>query len=279
MLVSAASFAQGNSDNSTDGTFRPQKGNWQFSVNLGSGDFMPTENLENLLPNNKLSNGTLEDLGLGYIHNNESMPIGVMLNTGSFNRNSIVNIASLEFAYFITNEIQVNASFSMDIASNPSKNYIEGVNVKPSGNDPLDIPGYAYMEATIGSKYMAQVGGNYYFKTKSERIQLYSGLDIAYANARMDAQTPYTGIEYDKDPVEIYQPSNRLGKVQAISVQANVGVELGITENLNLGFEVSPISYTNSMLAMQLQGFAPYYAVHNYLKSFAFPTVKLGIRF
>ena len=281
MLVCAASLsAQSNGGNSTDGTFKPQKGNWQISVNLGNGDFMPTEDLEYLLPDNKLGSGTLPDLGLGWSGSaNQSQAIGVVLNTGSFNNNSLTNIASLEFGYFVTDLIQVNASFCMDLASNPSKDYLEGVEVNPGTSDPLDIPGYEYMEATISSKYMAKVGGNYYFSTKSDRVQLYAGLAATYAFARMDAQTPYTGVEFGGDPVELYQPSNRVGFVQSVSALANVGVEYGITENLNIGFEVSPISYTTSMLAMQLQGFAPYYAVHDYVKAFAFPTVKLGIRF
>lgn len=279
IFVCASSFAQNDSQNSTDGSFKPQKGDWQISINLGNGDFMPTEDLGYLLPDNKLSGGTLPDIGLGYIGSNQSASIGTVLNTGSFNKNSIANIASFEGAYFVTDAIQVNAVFSMDIASNPSISYIEGENINPSGSDPLDIPGYAYMEANVSSKYMAKVGANYYIATKSERVQLFAGLAAGYGCARIDAQTPYTGVEFNGDPVEIYQPSNRIGLLQSVSAISNVGIEYSFTENLNLAFEVSPFSYTNSALTMQLQGFTNYNAVHSYFRVFAFPTVKLGVRF
>lgn len=295
LLLCVATFAQESSGgDSTSGSYRPQKGNWQISVNLGSGTFLPTEDLELLLPDNKLttsSTTSTDDLGVsGSIsYYNQSSETGYLLNLGSFNDNSLLNIAAVQAAYFLTDKIQLNATLSMDFASNPSKDYVEGVSVYDTmdttytTSNLLDTPGYLYMDGTISAKYMASIGANYYFRTKCEKIQLYAGLAGGLGIAHIAATTPYTGLEitsgdYAGDPVELYQYSNRAGKAQSLSVYTNAGIEYNFTPNLNLAVEISPISYTNSLVEMQLQGLPSYKATHNYIKAFSFPTIKFGIR-
>ncbi len=299
LLLCTSMYAQGGSNDSTSGSYRPQKGNWQVSLNLGSGTFIPTEELDLLLPDNKLSSSSYtstDDLGIsGGSGTNQSGETAVLLNLGSFNDNSLLNIAAIQGAYFLTDRIQLNATLSIDFATNPSKSYVEGLSVNGSAedgdgySDPLDVPGYEYMDGTISSKYMASVGANYYFRTKYERIQLYAGLTAGFGLSHIAATTPYTGVEIsgnsyndtedlDGDPVELYMYSNRAGKAQALSAYTNAGIEYNFTENLSLAFEISPISYTNSFVEMQLQGLDTYKATHHYIKAFSFPTIKFAIR-
>ncbi len=281
LMLCVSAFAQGNGTNGS--SYAPKKGDWQISLNLGSGNFLPTEDLELLLPDNKITtDGTLDDLGIGTGDSeNQSQESAYLLNLGSFNENSLLNIAGIQFGYFLTDKIELNANFSMSVAANPSIDYIEGVSLSDDSTDILDIPAYEYMEATVSSKYMGKVGANYYFNTKADRIQLYAGAAAGFGYARIEATTPYTGVEVEtedgsSDPVELYQSSYRAGSIQSYSGMLNAGAVYNFNENLNLGFEISPVSYSYSFIQMTSQGMS-YYATHHYIKAFSFPTVKFGM--
>ena len=142
------------------------------NLNMGAGQFFNELNGMNyLLPTYINESGYVPDLGLSnnYYPNqteNQSNDLGIVLDLGAaFNDNSIVNIASIQGAYFLTDRIQLNAFFSLDMNVTPKKDYMESAYYED--DDPLNLPGYKYMEGRVSSKWMLGVGGNYYFPTRN----------------------------------------------------------------------------------------------------------------
>lgn len=272
-------------------SFAPKAGDWQASLNLGSGQFFNEYNGMNyLLP-------TYGSTTLGLSSGNttsQSADPGVYLNLdSSFNSNSIVNIASFQGAYFLTNKLQINAFFSMDMNITPKKDYLESTysyeqeleDGSGSQDDPLNLPSYKYIEGRVSSKWMAAIGGNYYFTTKNERVNAYLGALVGFQMGRVETVRPYTGeTVYDptigeSGPVELYYPSQKGGSIYGFRGSMVAGVEYNVSAGLLLGFEVQPVSYCYTLIRIQPQGMASYDASHHNIKGFAFPMLKLGIRF
>ena len=137
-LAIVPSMAQyGNSKD--DASFRPKKGDWQVNLNMGAGQFFNELNGMNyLLPSYLDGNTNVPDLGLDAhgLTANQSEDLGIALNLGAaFNDNSIVNIASIQGAYFLTDRIQLNAFFSLDMNVTPKKDYMESAYYED--DDPL----------------------------------------------------------------------------------------------------------------------------------------------
>lgn len=302
-LAIVPSMAQyGNSKD--DASFRPKKGDWQVNLNMGAGQFFNELNGMNyLLPtylNGSPYNSTnVPDLGLsGGNTVNQSKDLGIALDLGAaFNDNSIVNIASIQGAYFLTDRIQLNAFFSLDMNVTPKKDYMESAYYEK--NDPLNLPGYKYMEGRVSSKWMLGVGGNYYFPTRNERINLYAGGMVGFQMGRVETVTPYSGEmiednvtddegqedgeqlegESGKEPIELFRPTNKAGTVWAIRGALVTGIEYSIMKGMILGFEVQPAAYNYTVLRIQPQGMASYNAAHHNIRVLACPSLKIGFRF
>lgn len=288
-------------NNKDDASFRPKKGDWQVNLNMGAGQFFNELNGMNyLLPTYINESGYVPDLGLGYGYTaNQSEDIGIALDLGAaFNDNSIVNIASIQGAYFLTDRIQLNAFFSLDMNVTPKKDYMESAYYEK--NDPLNLPGYKYMEGRVSSKWMLGVGGNYYFPTRNERINLYAGGMVGFQMGRVETVTPYSGEmindnvtddegqtdgeqlegESDKEePIELFRPTNKAGTVWAIRGALVTGIEYSIMKGMILGFEVQPAAYNYTVLRIQPQGMASYNAAHHNIRVLACPSLKIGFRF
>lgn len=297
-LAIVPSMAQyGNSKD--DASFRPKKGDWQVNLNMGAGQFFNELNGMNyLLPTYINESGYIPDLGLGYNSSNQSQDLGIALDLGAaFNDNSIVNIASIQGAYFLTDRIQLNAFFSLDMNVTPKKDYMESAYYEDG--DPLNLPGYKYMEGRVSSKWMLGVGGNYYFPTRNERINLYAGGMVGFQMGRVETVTPYSGEmindnvtddegqtdgeqlegESGKEPIELFRPTNKAGTVWAIRGALVTGIEYSIMKGMILGFEVQPAAYNYTVLRIQPQGMASYNAAHHNIRVLACPSLKIGFRF
>lgn len=301
-LAIVPSMAQyGNSKD--DASFRPKKGDWQVNLNMGAGQFFNELNGMNyLLPTylNGYDDTYVPDLGLDAygLTANQSEDLGIALDLGAaFNDNSIVNIASIQGAYFLTDRIQLNAFFSLDMNVTPKKDYMESAYNEP--DDPLNLPGYKYMEGRVSSKWMLGVGGNYYFPTRNERINLYAGGMVGFQMGRVETVTPYSGEmindnvtddegqtdgeqiegESGKEPIELFRPTNKAGTVWAIRGALVTGIEYSIMKGMILGFEVQPAAYNYTVLRIQPQGMASYNAAHHNIRVLACPSLKIGFRF
>ncbi len=251
--------------------FAPKKGNFQASLLMGNGLYFPGENkLNSLLPANNAA-----QVGVGVAGLNESENPAIYLNIGGLNSNSLVNMAGIEAKYFIIDKIDLNLGFSMNMSLTPKRDFIEGDNTVAE----MPIPDYNYISAEMSNKWFATIGSNYYFTTKNNRIFPYLGIKAGYQMGYLAINRPYTGIEINGDPIEIYSYSNRSGQMIGISGSVVSGLEYNIAEGLNIGFEIAPFNYNFGSIQFQPTGMQPYVADSHQFKLFMTPVMKLGIRF
>lgn len=293
LLLSVCTVAPGMAQqySSSDASFAPKKGQWQVSAVIGNNQ-MFNQDMEYLLPT--YWNGDVDategfnvPVGLPGTDFQSGDP-GYYLNLGDLNSNTLMNLIGIQGKYFLTDRWDVNAMFSMNINATPSKDYIEGDHTVTE----LPIQDYKYIEGRIQNAWTVQLGSNYYFNTKNERINLYAGGVLGWQMGRIQTSYPYTGEtvidedmseETDEDlnyeSVQLYTPNSRAGQIFGLRVGAVAGIEYSIAKGLILGFEVQPISYRYDCIQICPKGSAVYQAGHHSIGFFATPNLKIGFRF
>ena len=254
--------------------FAPRKGQFQVNLILGRGLFFPIENSTYLLPG--IESGS--DMGLpgSNLTDNQSNDPAVVFHIGSLNNNSITNMAGIQGKYFITNRLEVNAMFTMDIGVQPQRHYADGVYLGP---DETPIAALKYVQGRLTDDYMVAVGSNYYFNNCNGRIFPYVGVLGSFQHARIQTTTPYTGEGWDETSwAELTYAFARAGEVFGISGAITAGVEYNFLPGLSLAFEVRPFNYTYTLARIYSEGVNWNANVHNF-KFIAMPQLKLGIRF
>ena len=297
LLLSVCTVAPGMAQqySSSDASFAPKKGQWQVSAVIGNNQ-MFDQDMEYLLPtywngSPNASEGFDVPVGLpgtDFQSDFQSGDPGYYLNLGDLNSNTLMNLIGIQGKYFLTDRWDVNAMFSMNINATPSRDYIEGDHTVTE----LPIQDYKYIEGRIQNAWTVQLGSNYYFNTKNERINLYAGGVLGWQMGRIQTSYPYTGEtvidedmseETDEDlnyeSVQLYTPNSRAGQIFGLRVGAVAGIEYSIAKGLILGFEVQPISYRYDCIQICPKGSAVYQAGHHSIGFFATPNLKIGFRF
>jgi len=290
--------------------FAPKAGQVQFQLNVGTGQFFnDMTGLYYMLPDedgtaigigsdrNTLEPGTY---GNAYISGDLS---SLLVNQGSLNvmsRNYMVGMK-----VFVSDHININLSGAYMLNMQPKKDFIEGEAYDISG---LNVKDYDVSEtpATVGvgdiyaskailgavtNKLMVQLGTEYYFNTRNERIFPYIGVFGQFKMARIESLYPYTGQYLSTDlpegegypdmayeEVDMYRAS-RGGQALGFGGGINIGVEYALMEGLFVGIEVAPVCYQYTLLHLQVGGQDPYYATNHNLRAFAFPQLTFGFRF
>jgi len=290
--------------------FAPKAGQVQFQLNVGTGQFFnDMTGLYYMLPDedgtamgigsdrNTLEPGTY---GNAYISGDLS---SLLVNQGSLNvmsRNYMVGMK-----VFVSDHININLSGAYMLNMQPKKDFIEGEAYDISG---LNVKDYDVSEtpATVGvgdiyaskailgavtNKLMVQLGTEYYFNTRNERIFPYIGVFGQFKMARIESIYPYTGQytstdlpegegypDMNYEEVDMYRTS-RGGQALGFGGGINIGVEYALMEGLFVGIEVAPVCYQYTLLHLQVGGQDPYYAMNHNLRAFAFPQLTFGFRF
>ena len=290
--------------------FAPKAGQVQFQLNVGTGQFFnDMTGLYYMLPDedgtamgigsdrNTIEPGTY---GNAYISGDLST---LLTNSGSMNfmtRNYTVGMK-----VFVSDHININLSGAYMLNMQPKKDFIEGESYQI---DELNVKDYdvSITDATVGvgdiyaskailgavtNKLMVQLGTEYYFNTRNERIFPYIGVFGQFKMARIESLYPYTGQYMDTDypagegypdmnyeEVDMYRAS-RGGQALGFGGGINIGVEYALMEGLFVGVEVAPVCYQYTLLHLQVGGQDPYYATNHNLRAFAFPQLTLGFRF
>ena len=290
--------------------FAPKAGQVQFQLNVGTGQFFnDMTGLYYMLPD---EDGTA--MGIGSDRNTlEPGPYGNAYISGDLS-NLLVNQGSLNFMtrnymvgmkVFVSDHININLSGAYMLNLQPKKDFIEGEAYDIAG---LNVKDYDVSEtpATVGvgdiyaskailgavtNKLMVQLGTEYYFNTRNERIFPYIGVFGQFKMARIESIYPYPGQYMSTDlpegegypdmnyeEVDMYRTS-RGGQALGFGGGINIGVEYALMEGLFVGVEVAPVCYQYTLLHLQVGGQDPYYAMNHNLRAFAFPQLTFGFRF
>jgi hypothetical protein len=256
-------------------TFAQQKqkaGEIQVSLVLGNLN-MFKQDLNYVMP--KYSN-TNENIGIGLSGtNSQSNDPGLYLNFNDIGGSSLLNIAGVQTKYYLSDNLDINVMFAMDLRSTPKKDYIEGdATIKD-----MVIQSSKYIEGRLSNNWMANIGSNYYFNTSSNRISFYTGVQGGFQMGRVQTMTPYTGSNLDDEDAALYVSSKKAGQVWCITGAIIGGAECNLAQGLVLGLEFAPFAYQYSMLEVYPTGMNVYQANHQSFRFFASPNLKLGFRF
>jgi hypothetical protein len=264
---------------------------------------------------------TDRDLGFNQIDKNLTLADGQATDPGMYielnnlGEGSLVNMAGINFAYYLTEGLDVNLSFGMDLRSTPKKHYEE--NVQAGG---LNIQGAKWIEGRVQNNWILSAGSNYHFKVTNEKIDFYGGIKVGYQHGQLTFTTPYTraeydyiqgktgdpsisgygpekeaGVEYDGSDVTdgtyttdgtktgishvVSDPRSGAGQINCITASILAGVSYNLGGGLSLGLEFEPYAYRYSMLEVCPKGARVYQAATYANRFFASPMLKLGFRF
>jgi len=256
--------------------FAPRKGQFQVNLILGKGLFFPIENSNfYLLPD--VESGS--DMGLRWQSVNktphQSEDPAVLFHIGSLNDNSITNMAGIQGKYFITNRWEINGMFTMDIGVQPQQQYVEGIDFESA------LAAFKYVQGRLTNNWMAAIGTNHYFNNCNGRIFPYLGVLGGIHHSRIQVTLPYTGDEYiggEEIWTELYYAQSRAGEAFGFSGALTAGVEYNFLPGLSVAIEVRPVNYMYTLARLYSEGLNWNANAHT-VQFFAFPQLKLGIRF
>lgn len=252
--------------------YAPKAGEVQANLIIGSSTFFNQDGFSGydyLLPADDGSS-------IGFGDGNQSADPALFLNLGDMNGNSIVNMVGVRFGVFVSDHFEVNALFGMNINITPKKDFLEGDFSVPD----MAIPDQQYIVGKTNHLFHIELGSNYYFLTKKNRVQPYLGIVAGFQMARVEAVYPYTGeTNTGGDPIELTRGSYRAGQAWAIQGGIMAGVDYMVSEGLAIGFEVSPALYQYSMMELHPAGMEVYRAAHHNIKLLTMPRLKLAVRF
>ncbi len=255
-----------------ESSLRPRKGDWQVSLMLGKGQFFGSENLTFMLPT--YTGGAMDDVG----PDAEISSVLKLGGEGVLNDNSLLNMAGVQFSYFVTDGLELSLSGAMDLNFTPSKDYEEGIAVDGSV---LDVPASRAILGNVTDNWMVDLGAAYHFTTRNGRVGVYVGAVAGFRMGSVQQKYPYTGqtVGDDEDPVELYIPSVTGGTLTGMKFGAVFGAECVLVRGLVLGLEINPVTYCYSTLSISPKLTGRYRTSFSNVRAFSSPTLKLGFRF
>ncbi len=190
MTLGSGAMAQDEGTSSGGGFFSGLSLNtnnkYQISLLLGN-QVMFNQNLTYLTP--KYSNSAANAIGLPGTNSQSNSPLAY-IRFNDLGSGELVNMAGVQFAYFLTDAIDINASFGMDLRSTPKKDFIEGEQVKD-----MAVQGQKWIEGQFQNNWLLTLGGNYHFTVSNEKIDMYAGLQFGYQHGHINTYTPYTDAD------------------------------------------------------------------------------------
>jgi hypothetical protein len=152
------------------------------------------------------------------------------------NNNSITNMVGAEGRYYIKSNFAVTFSGGAIMRNTPQRLFIPGV-------ADTDVPAYNAVVADEKIDLNISIGAQWLFNTKNERLFPYLGFALPYDYARRSMFDPTVTVSNSGDPT-ITDLGARHVDIAAFGVQAVAGVDYYVAQDVFLGFDIKPVSYT-----------------------------------
>lgn len=179
------------------------------------------------------------------------------------NQNGVSNMIGGEARFFILDNIAVKLSGGAILSNTPARQNIQYFENDSNSPNATWIPQYASVEADNRVETNINIGGEYHFSTKPERIFPYLGANFNYYYSRRSVFDPtinysnavaaqtnsgsgYSGSSPGNpinDPTYIADVGIRSVFVHGIGGQAVAGLDFYLLDGLYAGFEIKPVSY------------------------------------
>jgi hypothetical protein len=254
--------SQSNGGGSAAG-FAPEAGDISVAVLFGRGNFL-SSGLE-MTPSayNRANYWTVPG----------TAPSADMIST---NDNSVTNIVGAEIRYFLQPNIALKLSGGAIHRNTPAR-----VNVPGGMNDGSDnsswIPAYEAVVSDNRLNANVNLGVEYHYNTKYNRLFPYTGLTVPFYYGRRTMYDPtITGGE---NPV-IVDVGARHTEAIGFGAQVVGGVDYYLMEGLYFGFEIKPVSYIYAYnTKFPAPGLETLQADNHTISFFSQTFLKLGFRF
>lgn len=254
-------------------SFTPEAGDFSGAVLFGRGNF--------------LNQGLTVPQSAGNNTNWTVFRNAPVNNTVDPNFNSVSNIVGAEMRYFLKENIALKLSGGAILRNTPSSVNQPGVITLDNSGNPIGgsnaawIPAYQSIIADNQSDISINLGGEYHFATKYNRLSPYAGVTIPFYYGRRSFYDPTINDQLDpSDPGFIVDVGVRHGEIFGFGAQAVAGVDYYLMEGFYFGFEIKPISYVYSHTSqIPAPGLEPLYAINHSWSFFAQTFLKIGFRF
>lgn len=193
----------------------------------------------------------------------------VVLNLNNLGGSSLVNIAGIQFGYYLNDDMEINAMFGMNISSTPKKDLVEGVAASPA----VTVPDQIAIDGEVSNSWISSVGFNYHFSTSNDKVGFYAGAQLGYQQSRISADYAWNGN------INAYRPVLDKGQLRSMSIGAVAGVSYNFVPGFSLGIEAAPVSYYYNAVEIVPSGLATFKADNKAVRFLSSPMLKLGIRF
>lgn len=201
-------------------------------------------------------------------------------NTVDANYNSVNNIIGAEMRYFLKSNIALKLSGGAIIRNTPSMPNMAAI-IDSDVPKEAWIPAYEAVLADNRADININLGGEYHFATKYERLSPYVGLNLPFYYGRRSEFNPTVNDDLDPDdPGYLVDIGVRHTEQVGFGVQAIAGVDYYLMEGFYFGFEIKPVSYVYAYSSkIPAPGLEPLYAENSTWSFFAQTFLKIGFRF
>lgn len=192
-------------------------------------------------------------------------------NNVSTNKNSFVNMVGGEGRYFVSSAIALKLSGSAVFRNTPQRQNLPNVD----GTSGLLMPNYDAVVGQNQADVNFNIGMEYHFATKNDRLSPWAGATIPYFYGKRSAYDPT--VTSTGEAVSIgFAHTEQIG----IGVQAAAGLDYYIAPGLYFGFEFKPISFLYAKSdKVPGPGYEHLQANSTAISFFSQPVFKLGFVF
>jgi hypothetical protein len=196
------------------------------------------------------------------------------------NNNSVTNMVGAEVRYFLADNIALKLSGGAIIRNTPSVANTPGF-IDSGTNQAAWIPAYQAVKADNSVQTNINLGAEYHFASKYNRVFPYMGVTVPFYYARQSFYDP-TIIYADNNSstIDIVDIGIRSAEVVGFGGQLVAGFDFYLFEGFYTGFEIKPVSYVYSYVVKSPgPGLATGQAQNSTISFLTQPFLKLGFRF
>lgn len=193
------------------------------------------------------------------------------INTMSNNNNELTNMIGAELRYFVTDRISILMSGGAIIRHTPGMTNIPGVITSSNASS---IPEFESIVESNEVDLNLNLGGQYFFKTKYEKVHPYMGVTIPFYYAKRSQFDPAI------DGGNIVDISERSVSLLGVGAQATAGIDYYFGEAFFIGAEIKTVNYVFAKTEKFAgPGFGERSAQTSTVSFLSQPFIRIGFKF
>ena len=203
-------------------------------------------------------------------------------NTVDANSNDVTNMVGAELRYFLMDNIALKLSGGAIIRNTPAQANVPGF-IDSNTNSAAWIPAYAAVKADNRVESNVNLGAEYHFGSKYNRLFPYAGLTVPFYYSRQSFYDPtiiYPDPSSSGQDIDVVDVGIRSTEIIGFGGQLVGGFDFYLFEGFYTGFEIKPVSVVYAYSTKSPgPGLPAGEAQNTTISFFTQPFIKLGFRF